>query len=34
MSLENTNHVDTIVVQIDANSIKVTCNFSAGLIGS
>ena len=32
--LESTNHVEIYVVHIDANKIKVMCNFFDGVFGS
>ena len=32
--LESTNHVEMYVVHIDANKIKVMCNFFDGVFGS
>ena len=34
MSLENTNHVETYLVNIDANNTKVLCNTCDRVFGS
>ena len=34
VSLENTNHVETYVLQVNANNINLVCIFWAGLTGS
>ena len=33
VSLENANHVETYVVHIDTDKIKVICSFCGGVFG-